>query len=194
MKKTLFALVTVIIGMLIVVPLQAGVKVTAAPEPLEKRVAFRTPDNKYVSTLTGGFLNLNGDKVGSKQIFTIIDLNGTDLSDGDPVKIRYTPGGGVASDKTKSTYWVETADGIKRNSEGSVFKIKMVVTKYALQAQSGKFVTGVVTPDSMLGLSDKQANALLLDLVDLSSGVPKISKKSADPAPAAPVPEKPAAE
>jgi hypothetical protein len=194
MKKTLFALVTVIIGMLIVVPLQAGVKVTAAPEPLEKRVAFRTPDNKYVSTLTGGFLNLNGDKVGSKQIFTIIDLNGTDLSDGDPVKIRYTPGGGVASDKTKSTYWVETADGIKRNSEGSVFKIKMVVTKYALQAPSGKFVTGVVTPDSMLGLSDKQANALLLDLVDLSSGVPKISKKSADPAPAAPVPEKPAAE
>jgi len=193
MKKALLALITAAIGMLIAVPLQAGVHVTVAPEPVEKPVAFRTADNKYISTLTGGFLNLNGEKIGSKQKFTIIDLNGGDLMDGDPVKIRYTPGGAAAADQTKSSYWVESADGIKRNSEGSVFKIKMVGDKYAFQAPSGKFMTGVVT-ENVFGLSDKQANALLVELVDLSSGVPKTPKQPKAQAPAAPAPEKPATE
>jgi hypothetical protein len=197
MKKTLFALITVVGGMLVAVAVQAGVKVTTAPDPLEKPVAFRATDGKYVTTVTGGFLNVNGDKIGSKQKFTIIDLNGSDAADGDPVKVRYTPGG---VDVAKSTYWVETAEGIRRTSDGSVFKIKKVEAKYALQAPSGKFVTGVVGDNNMLGLSDKPANALLLDFVDLSGGVPKISKKAAaeapaaPTAPAAPAPEKPAAE
>lgn len=192
MKKTPLALITAAIGILVAVSLQAGVKVTVAPQPLEKPVAFRTADNKYVSTLTGGFLNLTGEKIGSKQMFTIIDLNGTDLADGDPVKIRYTPGK-ASADKAKSSYWQETAAGIKRNSVGSVFKIKLVDTKYAFQAPSGKFMTGVVTTNEF-GLSDKQENALLLELVDLSAGVPKTPKPPAPQAPAAPAPEKPATE
>ena len=193
MKKAPFALITVALGILVAVPLQAGVKVTVAPEPVEKRVAFRTAENKYITTQTGGFLNLSGEKIGSKQMFTLIDLNGSDLADGDPVKIRYTPGKAAASDQTKSSYWVEAAEGIKRSSEGSVFKIKLVETKYAFQAPSGKFMTGVVTTN-VFGLSDKQANALLLELVDISSGVPKTPKPPAAQAPAAPaVPAAPAA-
>jgi hypothetical protein len=177
MKKALLALAIAAIGILVALPVQAGVRVTAAPEPLEKPVAFRTADNKYVTTVTGGFLNLSGEKIGSKQIFTLIDLNGTNPADGDPVKIRYTPGG-LSGDTTKTSYWRETAEGIKRGSEAGVFKIKLVDSKYAFQAPSGKFVTGIVT-DNVLGLSDKQANALLLELVDLSAGVPKTPKKSA---------------
>jgi hypothetical protein len=126
-------------------------------------------------------------------MFTIIDLNGGNLADGDTVKIRYTPHGGAATDQTKSSYWRETAEGIKRNSEGSVFKIKLVDTKYAFQAPSGKFMTGVVT-ENVFGLSDKQADALLLELVDLSAGVPKPPKQPKAQAPAAPAPEKPATE
>jgi hypothetical protein len=179
--------------MLVAVPLQAGVHVTVAPEPVEKPVAFRTADNKCITTVTGGFLTLGGEKIGSKQMFTIVDLNGGNLADGDSVKVRYTPGKGVPSDQTKSSYWVETADGIKRSSEGSVFKIKLVETKYAFQAPSGKFMTGVVTTN-VFGLSDKQADALLLELVDLSSGIPKTPKQPKAQAPAAPAPEKPATE
>src|ERR1039457_1273910 len=171
MKKALFAVITAVLGMLAAIPLQAGVKVTAAPEPLEKPVAFRTADNKCITTVTGGLLTLGGEKIGSKQTFTIIDLNGTNLADGDPVKVRYTPGG-----QTKSSYWVETPDGIKRNSEGSVFKIKVVDTKYAFQTSSGKFITGV-EKEGLFSLSDKQADALLVQLVDLSTGVPKTPKK-----------------
>jgi hypothetical protein len=153
-------------------------------------VAFRTPDGKYIMTVTGGFLNLVGDKIGSKQKFTLIDLNGTDPADGDPVKIRYTPSNG---DPAKSSYWREADGGIRRGSEAGVFKIKLVDGKYAFQAPSGKFVTGVVTAN-MLGLSDKQENALLLELVDLSAGVPKAPKQPKPQAPAAAAPEKPAAE
>jgi hypothetical protein len=189
MKKTTLALITVAIGMLVAGSLRAGVHVTAAPEPTEKPVALKTADGKYVTTVTGGFLNLSGDKIGSKQKFTLVDLNGTEPADGDPVKIRYTPGGG---DPAKSTYWRETDGGIRRGSEAGVFKIKLVDGKYAFQAPSGKFVTGVVTAENMFSLSDKQANALLLELVDLSAGVPKVHKQSAAPAPAAPA--KPAGE
>jgi hypothetical protein len=192
MKKARLALIAAAIGILVAVPLQAGVHVTVAPEPVEKPVAFRTADNKCITTVTGGFLTLGGEKIGSKQMFTIIDLNGTAPADGDTVKIRYTPGG-LAGDKTKSSYWRETAEGIKRGSEGSVFKIKLVDTKYAFQAPSGKFMTGVVT-ENVFGLSDKQADALLLELVDLSSGVPKAPKQPKAQAPAAPAPEKSATE
>jgi hypothetical protein len=176
--------------MLVAAPLRAGVHVTVAPEPVETPVAFRTADNKYIMTVTGGFLTVGGEKIGSKQMFTIVDLNGTAPADGDTVKVRYTPGGSKG-DKTKSSYWVETPDGIKRNSEGSVFKIKVVDTKYAFQTSSGKFITGV-EKECLFSLSDKQADALLVQLVDLSTGVPKKPKKSLTDAPTAPAAEKPA--
>jgi hypothetical protein len=191
MKKATLALITCAIGILVAAPLRAGVHVTVAPEPVETPVAFRTADDKYIMTVTGGFLTLGGDKIGSKQMFTLVDLNGTAPADGDTVKIRYTPGGSKG-DKAKSSYWVETPGGIKRNSEGSVFKIKAVDTKYALQTSSGKFITGV-EKEGLFSLSEKQADALLVQLVDLSSGVPKTPKKPKAEAPAAPAPEKPAA-
>ncbi len=192
MKKGLPAIIAAIIGVMVSVPLKAGVRVTAAPEPVESSVALRTADGKYVSTVTGGFLNLGGEKIGSKQMFTIVDLNGTDLADGDSVKIRYIPGKGT--DQAKSSYWVETAGGVRRNSEGSVFKIKVMDTKFAFQAPSGKFLTGVMTDDGLLSVSDKQTNALLLAVVDLSSGIPKTPKKPKTPAPDAAAPAKPATE
>ncbi len=89
---------------------------------------------------------------------------------------------------------METPDGIKRNSDGSIFKIKVVDTKYAFLAPSGKFMTGVVTSNATFDVSDKQANALLVELVDLSTGIPKKPKKPQTDASAAPAAEKPAAE
>ncbi len=91
MKKATLALIIATLGILAAVPLRAGVKITAAPEPVEKPVALRTADGKFITTVTGGYLMIGGEKIGSKQTFTILDLNGTDLVDGDPVKIRYTP-------------------------------------------------------------------------------------------------------
>src|SRR5690349_5628846 len=75
---------------LVAPPLLAGVKVNTA-EPIVKTVALRTSDQKYITANTGGVLDATGLKIGSKQIFTLVDVDGHDLQDGDEVKIRYTP-------------------------------------------------------------------------------------------------------
>jgi hypothetical protein len=176
MKRILLAILTTFAAL----QLQAGVKVTSdeptsapapapAPAPsgaVEKRVAFVTAEKKYVTANTSGALDLSGAKVGSKQSFTLIDLNGGDLADGDAVKIRYTPNSGGVPDLSKASYWHEKGGGIKRSKEGDTFKIKKVETKFAFQTASGKFVMATVT-DGAFDLSDKQDGALLVEIVDL---------------------------
>ena len=72
---------------------------------------------------------------------------------------------------------MDRPDGLRRAKEGDVFKIKKVGTKYAFQAPTGKFVS-VAVGNPMLEISDKKESALLVELVDLSSGKPKPPKKS----------------
>jgi hypothetical protein len=72
---------------------------------------------------------------------------------------------------------VERPDGILREKEGDVFKIKKVGTKYAFQTPTGRFVSETVG-EGFLRTSDKKESALLVELVDLSSGIPKSPKKS----------------
>jgi hypothetical protein len=181
--------------MLAAAPLRAAVHVDTA-EVKEKLVAFQTAEGTYIGTDTGGALNTVGPKIGSKQKFTLVDLNGGELQDGDGVKIRYTPNSRGAPDTSKSSYWIESKDGIKRGHDADIFKVKKVETKYALQAPSGKYVGPAPTPATgMLGLSDKLEGALLLDIVDPTAPVSK-SKTPKEPvaAPAPASPEKPASE
>ena len=179
--------------MLEAVELRAAVRVSPA-EPTEKVVALVTSDKKYVtaSSSPGNSLDLSGLKIGSKQTFTIIDLNGADLADGDQVQIRYTPNTGGKPDPSKSSYWREVNEGVKRGKDGDVFKVKRMDTRYAFQAPSGKFVGGPAA-DGVLAVTDKQEGALFVELVDLSQGIPKKPKEPATEAPAA-APEKAATE
>jgi hypothetical protein len=197
MSKTSFTLITLTVALLAVTPLRAGVKVTtsepavspaepatnATPpavtsaEPMEKRVAFVTAEGKYLTASTGGLLDLTGAKIGSKQTFTIVDLNGGDLADGDSVKIRYTPNTGGVPDPSKASYWRESGGGVKRGKEAATFKLKKVEAKFSFQTAGGKFVTGNVT-DGVLGLSDKQEAALLVEVVDVQASG-KARKKTA---------------
>jgi hypothetical protein len=194
-KRSAFIVFTTI--HLALTPLQAGVKVSssepavattetatnsAAPaasssESGEKRVAFVTADGKYLTANTGGALDLSGAKIGSKQTFTIVDLNGGDLADGDSVNVRYVPNSGGVPDPSKASYWHEAAGGIKRGKEVATFKLKKVDARFAFQTAGGKFVTGNVT-DGVLGLSDKPGAALLVEVVDVQASG-KAKKKPA---------------
>lgn len=147
--------------------LRAGVRVVDAPAK-EKLVAFRTGDKSFITANPGLSLDLSGMKVGSKQTFTLIDINGNELEDGDEVRIRYTPNTAGKPDPSKASYWVEVTGGVKRGHEGDAFKIKLVEKKYALQTQSGKFV-GKTTGQGVLGISDSQEGALLWEIVDVSA-------------------------
>jgi hypothetical protein len=201
-----FITITVIVAIWAAVPLRAAVTVTPteppkteppkaeppkAEYPQGKPVALQINEKQYVTANTGGGLGAYGAKIGSKQVFAIIDLNGGDLMDGDGIKIQYTPNAGGKPDPSKASYWMEVEEGVKRGKEGGVFKIKKVGTKYAFLAPSGKFVTAMPGEEGVLLVSDKQESAMLVEFVDLSSGIPKPPKKSKAEASAA---EKSAAE
>ena len=195
MNRTRLAFIPIILTILAAFQLQAAVKVTdaenketpvtenkekpAADNPA-RTVALRLVDGNFVTASPSGTLDLTGKKIGSKQTFAIIDVNGGELADGDEVKIRYTPNKDGVSDPSKASYWQEGKGGIVRKREGGVFKMKKVDTKYAFQTPGGKFVTGTVT-DGALGLSDKQESALLVELVDVQ---PRASTPKAPASPA----------
>jgi len=164
--------------LVLAVSTHAGVKVTSSAEPVEKIVAFKAA-NGYVTIVTGGFLTVGGEKIGSKQVFTIIDMSGGNLADGDTVRIRYTPHS-ATSDQSKSSYWAETSDGIKRNSDGSSFKLKVVDGKYAFVAPSGKFLS--YTANTFV-FSEKQADALFVEVVDATNALNKGKKPTAEKTP-----------
>jgi hypothetical protein len=149
----------------------------------EKKVAFQTAEKKYVTTGASGSLDLSGTKIGSKQTFTLIDVNGGDLADGDEIKVRYNPGNSAGGTPSKPNYWQESKDGgLKRGGEAGVFKVNKVEGKYAIQTPGGKFVAAP-TGEGALTVADKQDGALLLEIVDAtSSATPKKTEKTEKPA------------
>lgn len=218
MKRSYWTLLTATV--MILLALQARAAVQVSPEPgqepekqappavqpvpvgaTEKLVAFKVGE-VYLTASSGGHLDLGVKKIGSKESFTLIDLNGGELADGDEVRIQYVPGkgsGGGPGDLTKASFWVETPEGVTRKRQGDSFKIQHLGgSKFVFQTLKGKFV-GRPAEGSVLGLADKQEDALIVDIIDLSHGVPKPPKapKPAEPTQAAapaPADSKPAAE
>lgn len=168
--------------------LSAAVKVDTA-EPIETVVAFRVAANRYIGTSPSNALEIATGSIGSKQTFTIIDLTGGNLQDGDEVRVRYTPHHG------KPSFWLENATGVRRGHDGDVFKLKRLATKFALVTPTGKFVAAP-TSTIALGVSDKLDGALLVEIIDfrtrLSVIQPPEEPSAASPTPPAPAPTSPA--
>lgn len=150
--------------------LRAGVSVNTN-ETTERAVAFRVLETKYISTAPSNSLNCSGVKIGGKQTFTIVDLNGGQLTDGHEVRIRYVPTSNGTPDPAKASYWREVKNGVKRGSDGDVFKIKRMDAKCALQTVSGRFVAAPVD-GGLLGVTNTLEAAMLMELVDMSSVKP----------------------
>lgn len=177
MKRTNHAslVVAMVVLLIAVARLPAAVKVDTA-QPMETVVAFRVPPNQYqfVTTAESNGLELAISRIGSKQVFTMIDLSGTAPKDGDEVRIRYVPRSGktgTGGDITKASYWLENSTGVKRGRDGDVFKLKQVDTKFALLTASGKFVAPPTNEYAIvLGVATNQGGALLVDLIDVKTG------------------------
>ncbi len=166
MKTTYLALSIVTAGLLLAAQL-------CSAEEKERKIGMRTESNQFVTAETGNSLTLGATKIGSKQTFTLIDLNGGDLADKDEVKILYTPNTQGKPDPAKSSYWKEVSEGVKRNREGDVFKIKTIDSKYGFVAPSGKFV-GQPIDGGVLGVTTNASEALVVEFVDI---VPKAADK-----------------
>jgi len=155
-----------------VVQLRAGVKVDTV-QPVEMAVAFQVAPNKYISTGPSNSLAIVLGKLGSKKIFAVIDISGGQLKDGDEVRVRYTPHsskGERGGEPPKSNYWLENSAGVRRGRDGDVFKLKRVDTKFALVTPTGKFVAAP-TNEVALGVSAKQEGALLVEIIDVKTGM-----------------------
>ena len=195
MKTIHLACITIAAGILAAVPLRAAVNVNTA-EPKEKRVAFQVSAKQFITASPSNSLDFAGAKIGSRQTFTLVDLNGRELEDGHRIKIQYIPNSGGMPDPTKASYWVEMRAGVKRGRDGDTFKIKKVGAKYAIMTSGGKYVAGLAG-GGMLGLTDKQEGALLVEIIDPSAPKapkPVAAEEPAAPAASAPAGEKPAAE
>jgi hypothetical protein len=191
MKRSFWTFFSASVAILVALQANAAVQVSPGPEmepqkeapaavqpkpagATETPVAFQVGE-KFITANSGGVLDMTGTKIGSKQGFTLFDLNGGELADGDEVKIQYIPGkGGGNPDLSKATFWVELPEGIKRKREGDTFKLKQVGTKFAFVTSKGKFVGQPA--GGALTLVDKEQDALLVDIIDLSHGKPKRPK------------------
>ena len=190
--KTRYLAFTAAATILAAAQLRAGVRVSSG-EVKERFVALRVSEAKYVTASAPGLIDFSGTKVGSKQRFTIIDLNGSDLLDGDEIRIRYTPNKDGKPDPSKASYWREGREGVTRAHEDGIFSIKKVGARYAFRAPSGKFVT-TNEVGGALAVSARQEDALLVDLIDLSpDGTPIAPPQPPAGQPATPAPEKPPA-
>ena len=140
--------------------------VTALAQEVEKTVALRVNADgaqRYISIVPHGGINAQSSTITARQIFVIVDENGGDLADGDPVHIKFVP------KDVKPTWWQEgTENNIarfdKKGAQGQ-FTIKKRDQGIVLQAPSGKFVT-VIGRTEPLGLSDTVESATVLEVVE----------------------------
>jgi hypothetical protein len=140
----------------------------------EKTVAFHTTISfegaqRYITPTSGGGLNASSKVITPRQVFTLVDLGGGELADGDAIQVKY------ASDEGQTIYWHESETLIKRVrklDDTCTFKIKFqekadgaAPTTVTLQTASGKFVT-TTDRTSLLSATGAQEKALVLEIVE----------------------------
>lgn len=124
------------------------------------RIAAASPA-RYISTSAGGGLNASGKKITPKEIFTMVDLDGGSLNNGDKIKISWV-----------GTLWHEDKDGGKVHrvpARGApeaecTFKIKVQSKGVMLETASGKLVSAP-TNGGPLATSDKPDETTLFEAI-----------------------------
>ena len=144
-------------------------------QEVEKEVAFKTADGKYISAALNSALDLGGTKIGSRQAFMLVDVNGGELADGDTVRITQTAG--VEGGGTKIKGWKLSGGELKRGENPADFTVKKSGEMWTFQMKGGKFVG--LTPTAVLGPVDTAEAALQVQIVDAKG---KSAKAGASPA------------
>jgi len=158
--KTTYVTFTATTAILTAVQLLVAVRVNSG-EQKERRIAFRTSDNRYITASANLSLDVSGVKIGSKQTFTLIDLNGSELADGDGVKIQYVPGSGPKPDLSKASFWQMAGNGVKRGHDGDVFKVRFVKLKDTLKTSSGEPVAGPGEENALAATNGQESASLV---------------------------------
>ncbi len=153
--------------------------VSASPalaKPTSTPVTFRAtaPANtgRHISIKAFGGLLLGSTVVSDKEVFTLVDLNGGALANGDAVQIQYGA-------QNRPTYWRENAGKVNRTGDkpdkNCVFKVmwKQPQKTLILRAPSGKYVSGPGKGKELVTLA-KSSDATLVFALERN---PKIVAK-----------------
>ena len=169
MKKTPFLLI--VSALLIPFQLSLG-------QEVEKEVAFKTADGKYISAAANSGLDLGGTKIASRQAFMLVDVNGGELADGDIVRITQTAGAEGGGVKVKG--WKLSGGELKRGEKPADLTVKKSGEMWTFQMKGDKFVG--LTSAGVLGPVDTAEAAVQVQIVDAKG---KSAKAAASPAGAA---------
>lgn len=120
-------------------------------KPTNYKVAFLFATGGYLGIVAGGGLEASSKEISNKHVFSLIDLNGGNLSNGDLVKFIYEQSQ-MHEDKENNKIHRVPIKG--SNESECVFKIVVSGKNILLQTPSGKYV-GVSTDAKSLIPTDK---------------------------------------
>ena len=146
------------ISFFLIVTLFFATQTIYAQQATEVSVSIKTTDGKFVEMVAGGGLGAGGKTVAAKQIFTLVDLNGGKIVDGDTVKIKMDASQ-WREDKEKSLVHRVPTKGAKENE--SVFKLRVKDKLIYLETPAGKYVK--ITDNTLTTTTDAK-NASLFDV------------------------------
>ena len=125
-------------------------------------VAFLLNNGKHLGMVGGGKMDASSAKIGSNQIFQMVDLNGGQLTNGDSLKLIFGQAPSLSQlheDKENSLINRVPIRGAK--DEECIFKILIVGKNVILQTPSGKFVATSEDGKSLITTDKKDDSSLL---------------------------------
>ena len=130
--------------------------ILAKPTPLRVALRATAPANvgRHITAGPKGGLILGSKVLTNKEVFTLVDMNGGTLQDGDSVQIQYASG-------KHPSYWQEDKGKLHRTGDRpdktALFKVKWKLRNKSLMLRtpSGKFVSGTAKGKA-LGTTSKQ--------------------------------------
>ncbi len=128
-------------------------------------VGFKFKNGNYLGMVPNGGMGANSKEISPKEIFQMVDLNGGQLANGDPIKLLFGEGqtqSQLHEDAEKNLIHRIPVRGAK--DDGCIFKIFVVGQNVLLQAPSGKYI-GVATDGKSLITTDKKDDSSLLTAV-----------------------------
>lgn len=135
------------------------VQVVALPnQPTTYAVALKFGNGNLLGMVAGGGLNAIAKEVGASQIFTMVDLNGGTLSNGDSVKFIF---GESQMREDKDANKIHRVPIRAAKEEECIFKILVTGNNILLQTPSGKFVAASADGKMIITTDKKDETSLI---------------------------------
>ncbi len=127
-------------------------------QPTAYTVAFKFANGKFMGMVPQGGMDASADAIGPNQTFTLIDLNGNQLSSGDEVKLIFGQSLLREDPSNGKIHRVPIRGSVETEC---VFKIVVSGQNVLLQTPSGKYVATAPDGKSLVGTDKKDESSTM---------------------------------